>query len=280
MLIMDDCHDFPLYGWRRRYCGIGARRLHIMSGDWIPMRLDLDRDQDVIDLAELLEIPETHVVGLLQRFWSWMSEQTTDGNAPRVTKAWMDRYVCNGTSVTGFCDALEQVGWLEQSGRGIRVHDFEKWLSDTAKSRAKTRLRVKKHRNTPLEECNAPTVSKSLLQNRTEQKILEPAAQSPSSKKTRVKVPLPDVLNTLDFKASWERYLTHRREKRSTLTPTASKRLLVKLAKWGEVRAVAALEHSVANGYTGVFEGKDDVGTQNRGGRIPAEPGQYAELDA
>lgn len=41
--IMGEFHDFVLYGWRRRYCGIGAQRLHVMAklpsfqfypGDW------------------------------------------------------------------------------------------------------------------------------------------------------------------------------------------------------------------------------------------------------
>lgn len=56
------------------------------------------------------------------------------------------------------------------------------------------------------------------------------------------------------FVEAWNDYLQHRIQKRAKLTPIAAQRCLKKLAGWGEARATAALEYSIEQGWTGVFE--------------------------
>ena len=56
------------------------------------------------------------------------------------------------------------------------------------------------------------------------------------------------------FIAAWETFNQHRAEKKQKPTPTAQKLALKKLAGMGEARAIAALDHSTANNWTGVFE--------------------------
>lgn len=53
----------------------------------------------------------------------------------------------------------------------------------------------------------------------------------------------------------WQDYEQHRKEKRQTLTPTARKQCLAKLAGWkDEGRDLGQiLRHNIANGYTGLF---------------------------
>jgi hypothetical protein len=58
----------------------------------------------------------------------------------------------------------------------------------------------------------------------------------------------------LAFSDALADYEQHRAEKKSRLTPTARRNLYKKLERMGETRAVAALEYSVVQGYTGVFE--------------------------
>ena len=65
---------------------------------------------------------------------------------------------------------------------------------------------------------------------------------------------IPAILDNEDFRSAWGEYVKHRREKRSALTPTAAARALKKLEAIGPARAVAALEHSISNGWTGIFE--------------------------
>jgi len=58
------------------------------------------------------------------------------------------------------------------------------------------------------------------------------------------------------FAEAWGMWTQHRIEKKQKLTPTAIKQQLKAMKAMGEQRAIAALEHSTANGYQGVFEPK------------------------
>ena len=59
------------------------------------------------------------------------------------------------------------------------------------------------------------------------------------------------------FKAAWANWMQHRTESRNKLTPTAARQQLAKLASMGEARAIAAIEHSLANGWQGIYEPKE-----------------------
>jgi hypothetical protein len=65
---------------------------------------------------------------------------------------------------------------------------------------------------------------------------------------------LPLPFDSSDFKLFWSNWEQHRKEKKAKLTPTARNQQLQKLKEMGEHRAIAALKHSLANGWTGIFE--------------------------
>ena len=52
----------------------------------------------------------------------------------------------------------------------------------------------------------------------------------------------------------WEQY---RKEKRSALTPSGRTAFVAKCQKMGDQRAIAAIDHSIAQGWTGMYEPKD-----------------------
>ena len=108
---------------------------------WIKMRTNLDRDPDVIRLASMLSLEEDHIVGKLHRFWSWVDDQTDNGEID-VAPTWVDRYV----NAQGFCDSLVEVGWLSFTDKGLVIPNFEKHMSNTAKKRAENQRRVSEHR--------------------------------------------------------------------------------------------------------------------------------------
>ncbi len=89
---------------------------------------------------------------------------------------------------------------------------------------------------------------------------------------------IPDTLDTAEFKSAWEEFQQHRIEIKKPATPTAMKRALLKMEPWGVERAVAALHHSTANGWTGIFEPSDQQthgGTKHESGRNNAKkPGR------
>jgi hypothetical protein len=136
-----------------------------MADDWIKMRNDLHDDPAVISITAATDcVDEDHVVGKLKRLWSWANRQTTDGNAPGITAAWIDRYV----GVTGFAEAVADAGWLEITQTGIQIPNFDRHMSQSAKARALTAARVAAHR-----DRNAASVTKSLPEKRREEKRRE-----------------------------------------------------------------------------------------------------------
>lgn len=66
----------------------------------------------------------------------------------------------------------------------------------------------------------------------------------------------PENLNTESFAKAWLEWEQHRTEKRQSLTPSTIEKQLAKLAKLGHERAIAAINHSIENGYIGIFEPK------------------------
>jgi hypothetical protein len=103
-----------------------------MAGDWIKMRMDLPDDPAVVRIAAAAGISEDEVVGKLHRLWCWADRHTTDGSAPGINSAWVDRYV----GAKGFSEAMASAGWLDISATGISFPGFEKHNGQTAKRRA------------------------------------------------------------------------------------------------------------------------------------------------
>lgn len=59
------------------------------------------------------------------------------------------------------------------------------------------------------------------------------------------------------LRRAWADWVSHQRERRSPLTPTTTRVLVERLRDWGEARAVAAIKHSIANGWQGLIEPED-----------------------
>lgn len=69
---------------------------------------------------------------------------------------------------------------------------------------------------------------------------------------------LPEGMQGEGFKAAWAEWHEHRRQKRKPMTELSQKKLLGECARMGEKRAIAAINHSIANGWQGIFEPKND----------------------
>jgi hypothetical protein len=108
-----------------------------MSGDWIKMRVDLADDPAVIEMAAVLGLDEYGVTGRLHKLWSWADKHCADGHAKSVTFVWIDRFIGND----GFAVAMQNVGWLAQTGTGTRFPRFDRHNGENAKKRAEARER-------------------------------------------------------------------------------------------------------------------------------------------
>ena len=127
-----------------------------MAGDWIKVEHVTPDKPEVWAMAERLGIDADAVVGKLVRIWIWADQQTHDGNARSVTKALLNRV----SGVTGFAEAMIDVGWLKAEEAGLVFTNFDRHNGHTAKKRSLSAKRVEAHR------ASNATVTPEALQQR------------------------------------------------------------------------------------------------------------------
>lgn len=128
-----------------------------MAGDWIKFELTTLDKPEVCQIADAADIDPDAAVGKLMRVWGWFDQQTEKGNAPSVSKKLLDRMV----GVTGFCDHMKSVGWMEEADGVISLPHFDRHNGKTAKNRLLTAKRVANHKSANA-KGNASTVSDAL----------------------------------------------------------------------------------------------------------------------
>lgn len=96
---------------------------------------------------------------------------------------------------------------------------------------------------------------------------------------------IPPSLDTDAFRAAFVEWRAYRREIRKPVTPSSENRIFSKLEKMGHDHAIASINQSIANGWTGLFDVKPEngraggPGSANRLGRVEAPPGKYDWID-
>ncbi len=65
---------------------------------------------------------------------------------------------------------------------------------------------------------------------------------------------IPTSLLSQEFTDAWVMWLEYRKARKLPCTEVAKKMQLRRMAEWGVLRAVAAIEFSIAQNYQGVFE--------------------------
>jgi len=88
------------------------------------------------------------------------------------------------------------------------------------------------------------------------------AATKPLNSDGELPLVIPAEIDTPEFRLAWEDWRRHRKEIKKKLTPLAVEKQVKLLAGLGAARAIAAIEHSIANGYTGIIEPKPTSRTQ------------------
>jgi hypothetical protein len=83
--------------------------------------------------------------------------------------------------------------------------------------------------------------------------LREPSAEQPALIATDDLLPFASER----FKIAWDAWKQHRKEIRHKLTPSNAAACLKKLRGWGEERSIAAIWHSIENGWQGIFESKE-----------------------
>ncbi|MBX3380916.1 MAG: hypothetical protein KF805_12560 [Phycisphaeraceae bacterium] len=230
-----------------------------MAGDWIKWLKGLGFRSEVLTVARKLNVHRGVIALACMEMWEWADSETIDGHVRGATAELIDAKVC----LPGFSSALESVGWLKVKTEGISIPNFGRHNGKPAKLRAMKTKRQNDWRADVDDSVDADvdaqvSTSASTREEKRREDVKPKTEEPPNPPRgggTRAcNVAIPDCLQTEPFLAAWDEWGQHRREKRARLTTAAAKRQLAKFAEWGEARAIAAIHHSVQNGWTGIFE--------------------------
>jgi hypothetical protein len=72
---------------------------------------------------------------------------------------------------------------------------------------------------------------------------------------------IPSGLDTADFREAWAQWGEHLKQKKTKRTPLAAEMQLKKLVELGPHGAIAAIRHSIAGNYQGIYEPRTGFGT-------------------
>lgn len=114
-----------------------------MAGDWLKVEEAMPDKPEVFAIAARLDIDPDAVAGKLIRVWSWASRNC---HGDGVTKTSSKRAIDRAASVTGFADAMIEVGWLAEAGDELKFPNFDRHNSETAKERGLAFIRKQKQR--------------------------------------------------------------------------------------------------------------------------------------
>lgn len=255
-----------------------------MAADWLKWVKGLTRRREIVSIASAIRHQSVSnpsscqhdamtraqssgrnerrvIAAACMEFWEWADAETTDGSLPGVSTDFIDDLV----GIVGFSEQMMSVGWLTQTPTGLEIAHFERHNGDSAKRRAQNaaaqqRRRDKRHQlvinmsSCQHDEKVTREEKRREEKNKEEETPLTPLPGGTRRRNTPEPSPIPDTLDTPEFRSIWETWRQHRVEKRQRMTSVAETRALAAMAKLGLTRALAAIEHSIAQGYTGIHE--------------------------
>jgi len=116
---------------------------------WIKLETHTFDKVEVFSMAQELGIDPDSVVGKCCRVWAWFDANTTNGITKSVTTALLDRYC----GVTGFSQAMVNVGWMVIEDGDLFLPNYDRHNSQTAKDRALNAKRVAKSKKKALDNA-------------------------------------------------------------------------------------------------------------------------------
>lgn len=115
-----------------------------MAGDWFPMGYWRSRCPEVVLISSLTSRDTHEVLGWLCDLWSWVSSESVDGHVRGVRITDLTKVIGADES---FWKAVESALWLTEDQHGIVIPNWQHWLSESAKKRARERNKKQKQRS-------------------------------------------------------------------------------------------------------------------------------------
>lgn len=256
-----------------------------MAGDWLQIDLDLPEKPEVQAISRASAIcpqdggarPQMSAecalevtLGRLMLFWRWV-ERHASCELVRCADVHTLVSLCGGNET--FWRAVESVGWVSFTDDGIVIPGWKKRFSKSAKRRIKD---AKRKRETRSESSKRPQSVRSssaerpqnVRRTRTEcgpkeekrrvEKSIDPNPLNPPFEPAqragivRVRpamIPIPDPLDTEEFRRQWAAWTAYFLELQPTTPQATFEGQLVTMARWGPVKAIRAMQTSITNGW-------------------------------
>lgn len=194
----------------------------------------------------------------LLRFWFYVAENKPSGELCGMDSEDID--IACGNHATGMHDALLELGFIEKTKNGYRVHDWKEnqpWAANSetrSKAASKAAAERWKPQRKPTVRIDAPRMLCAY----------EPHAEGNAPFLSFPPLSLPDQLTTSSgyislvtskiFSEAWVAWETHRKEKKQKLTPSTAEAQLKKFSKLRPEIAAQMILQSIDMGWTGLFE--------------------------
>lgn len=258
-----------------------------MAGDWIQMDLDLEDKPEFMRLVDLTDEAEELILGRLFRLWALVDKATDNGLLKGLSLQSLARKL-GGTPEFWQHLTDEAVAWLTVTDEGIVIPGYDKRFSQSGKrrineARRKSALRRKVSANCPQESGHIADLKKrreeeSKEEKRKEQETKEGAPDGgslgdfawnevPQSGENTPRFDPARETPPFDsdaFRQAWREWITHRVEIGKRLTSTAVQKQFAMFLEMGELRAIATINHTIANGWTGLREPTPSIGIPQR----------------
>jgi DNA replication protein DnaT len=230
---------------------------------WIKVENSTPNKPEVLKLARLLGVSRDDAFGKAMRFWIWLDGVTVDGVVDGVTSTDVDAVV--GTP--GVADALIAAGWLSVSedGQSIVVPNFDRHNGESAKARG-----LKTKRQAKWRSGRVDGVASTTAPTREEKNI--------------ILSPVPQSLNTEEFKAAWLDWLRHiQHVKGQAPSEQTQVTVLMDLVRMGAEKAIRDIRFSIKRSAVNILDGSPKADKPSSSGRQetqkdPTMPGNFDEF--
>jgi hypothetical protein len=200
-------------------------------------------------LARILGIPRHQAVGIMVELWEWVADYAVAGNVGIHTNEDIASGIGWEGEASTLIDALVGSGWVDSCDTNrLIIHDWETGCDEWIKKR------IKRINGAADNGCQRHPKSASLGKVRGGKVRIGIERGSGGKPNKPVPPPIPDVLATDTFKATWSDWLAYLTERKKPPTERTVKMQLKKLEAMGHDQAIAAIETSITNGWQGIFE--------------------------
>ena len=202
-------------------------------------------------LKQLLGLSTYEALGILEALWHFTARFTPAGDVGKFPDEQIGAWL-GWSRPESVISGLITSKWIDEDViYRLITHDWHEHCPNYIKGEfARLKREFAKPTKKPLSSSLVPSKPPLLPLPSPSVPSKDVPPLSPKGEKTKI----PNTLDQPIFIAAWETWIGYRKAKRQTMTPHTQDLQLRRCAEWGIQHAIAAIEFSIGQGYTGLFE--------------------------